>query len=232
MRSGWFWGTPMWEQYQVEYYRGMERPEEYKSSPLANDAVLPGPNYDYDWTDKIQKPFTIETHKTQVIDLTQPLATLWQGVRKSYHSIVHRANENYVVVHRSAEGIAGFKALHIRANGKQPRPDMTYTLQGDWIRDGYGLLIAALDNEAERWMAAAYWIVYQDKAYYCSGPSIERNVQHAVIWHSLELLKARGVTMVEMGQVDGATDKEKNIGRFKAGFGGTEQPYHVARRIE
>lgn len=222
MRSAWFWSSPQWLEYERHYYANREHVPEWKSSPLAND---------HDFSD-LPEGYEIVTHKTQVIDLTKPLTTLWQDVRKSYHSIIHRANEKYIIDELRAWdlfSIDPFRQLHANANGKQPRPDKTYACQAEWILSGHGLLVMAedLDNQ---YVAAAYWIIYQGKGYYCSGPSIVRNVQHAVIWHSLELLKARGVTMVEMGQVDGATDKEKNIGRFKSGFGGTEQTYLVARK--
>jgi lipid II:glycine glycyltransferase (peptidoglycan interpeptide bridge formation enzyme) len=84
--------------------------------------------------------------------------------------------------------------------------------------------------EIARVVAAAFWIVYNGCAYYASGPSLEKNVQHAVILESLVQLKARGITLVEMGQTDGATEKERNIAKFKRGFGGSERPYMVIRR--
>ena len=69
-----------------------------------------------------------------------------------------------------------------------------------------------------------------DGAYYMSGPSLRDNVQHAVIWKSLQLLKERDITLVELGQIDGETEKEKNIGKFKAGWGGEEKPFTIVRK--
>jgi hypothetical protein len=67
-----------------------------------------------------------------------------------------------------------------------------------------------------------------------SGPSLTENVQHAVVWRSLEVLKARGVRLAELGQVDGPhmTEKEKSIALFKQGFGGEPRPYLIARRVK
>jgi hypothetical protein len=56
-------------------------------------------------------------------------------------------------------------------------------------------------------------------------------VQQAVIWHSLKLVRAHGVRLVELGQTDGETEKERNIGKFKAGFGGTSQPFAIVRKL-
>ena len=116
-----------------------------------------------------------------------------------------------------------YQHLHGEANGGQPRPDKTYDLQQQWIRQGNGMLVGCN-------AAFAFWILYEGGAYYASGPSVEKNVQHAVIWKSLELLKAQGIRLVELGQIDGETEKERNIGKFKAGFGGTAQPFTIARR--
>ena len=64
-----------------------------------------------------------------------------------------------------------------------------------------------------------------------SARQIERNVQHAVIWRSLNMLKDRGYQYAEMGQIDGVSVKEQNIGKFKQGFGGEAKPFVIARRV-
>jgi len=93
-------------------------------------------------------------------------------------------------------------------------------------------VVASIDADegTQANIASALWILYEGGAYYASGPSVEKNVQHAVIWKSLELLKAKGIRLVELGQIDGETEKEKNIGKFKGGWGGTVQPFTIARR--
>jgi len=223
MRSAWWWGTPQWETYQVDYWKGRERPEEYKISPLADDHEFP-------YAECANYEFT--KHQTQVIDLTLPVETLWRGVRASYHSIIHRAQERYEIVPAwTHPAIWDYQRVHADANGGPPRSQATYEHQWQWLADGQGLLMLAQDPERlGMTVAAAYWIVYQDKAYYASGPSVERSVQHAVIWESLIWLKANGVTLAELGQIDGETDKEKNVGKFKAGFGGAAMPFTIARR--
>ena len=231
MRSAWFWGTKEWAEYQAAYHHG-QAPDEYKTSPLANDhdfGVQPG---EFVFGERDARgfaavnplcPWTITVHRTRVIDLTVPIEQMWQGVRKSYHSLIRRAQENYDICEYNAEAFVAYQHLHSEANGWQPRPDKTYDLQQQWIRQGNGMLVGCN-------AAFAYWIVYDSCAYYASGPALEKNVQHAVIWKSLELLKAKGIRLVELGQIDGETEKEKSIGVFKAGFGGTVQPFTIARR--
>lgn len=232
MRSGWFWGTEMWEQYQQAYWRDRKRPEEYKSSPLADDEDLKEAVYGREWE--------VTEHETQVLDLTQmewisesALKLKWGDVRDSYRSLINGAMLRFgfndwavsrLIAHR-------YRDLHRAAFGNV-RNDETFRIQEKWIEQGYGLFVLAWRGyeEIDLVAAGAYWIVYHGKAYYASGPSVEHNVQHAVIWHSLALLKHHGIQLVELGPIDGATDKEKNIGHFKTGFGGKARPYIVARR--
>jgi len=219
MHSGWWWDTDECAQYESAYWAGRVRPDVYKSSPLADDHVFDDPAY-------VQ-----ETHYSSVLDLTQPLEAIWTGIRKSYHQLIHRANEEFRIVECCHADMAAFQSLHTRANdGFQPRNDLTYGHQANWIMNGSGMLVmgtGVLDDEI---VAAAYWKLYQGCAYFGSGPSIERGVQHAVIWHSLELLKARGIAKVEIGQVDGDTPKEKSIGFFKSGWSNTTVPFIMATR--
>jgi hypothetical protein len=223
MRSAWFWGTKEWAKYQLAYYHGHVL-DEYKSSPLASD-------HEFEWTDENRRLYELSVHQTQVLDLTVPLEELWRGVRKSYHSIIHRANEQWEIEEVGVGGTADYQRLHAQANGGQPRPDATYECQRQWIDSGDGLLVVAHDwDDLQMSVAASYWILYEWCAYYMSGPSIEKNVQHAVIWRSLELLKDKGIRLVELGQIDGETEKERNIGIFKRGFGGTTMPFTVATR--
>lgn len=220
MRSGWFWGTSEWERYQGAYWAGRMRPEEYKSSPLAND-------HDFKELEEgvcFLGKWDVQDHQTQVIDLR---LHQWTDLRKSYHSIIHRALERYTISPRMT--INPFREVHARAFGLVRSPE-TFQIQNSWIEHGCAEVVVAHD-ENENPVAAAFWIIWKDGAYYASGPSLVQNLQHAVIWESLVLMKSRGITLVDMGQIDGETEKEKNIGKFKAGFGGSSMSYTVVRRI-
>ena len=219
MHSAWFWQSKEWAEYQQAYHHG-QVPDAYKTSPLADD-------HDFDSNPLWAIEYDLSLHRTIVLDLTQTREQLWQGVRKSYHSIIHRGEEQYVII--ESDVIASYAWVHAEANGgTPPRPAATYECQDRWLGDGQGMLVEAwLDG---RIIAAAYWIVYDGGACYMSGPSLKKNVQHAVIWKSIDLLKAKGITLVELGQIDGETEKERNIGKFKSGWGGTVQPFTIARR--
>lgn len=218
VRSGWFFGTEEWQQYLVEYAKS--RPEclrEWKSSPLAEDHEF-RERFDCDgiWEQ--------EERLTQVLDLR---THKWSDVRKSYHSIIHRGQEQLEIIEE--EDILVFKNVHQCAFGSV-RSIHTYEIQNYWIKSGTAMAVSAF-NKKEECVAAALWIIYQGCAYYASGPSTEKNTMHAVTWKSLQLLKARGVTLVELGQIDGETEKERNIGKFKSGWGGEVKPFMIVRRV-
>jgi len=234
MRSGWFWGTKEWAEYQQAYHHGQARaeyqqayhhgqaPDEYKSSPLADD-------HDFDWEHE-RTNYDLSVHQTVVLDLTKTREQLWQGVRKSYHSIIHRAEELSCI--EESQSIMPFRILHHEVFGNA-RSEQTFIIQQQWMKQGNAMSVVAsikADEGTQANIAAALWILYEGCAYYASGPALKKNVQHAVIWKSLELLKAKGIRLVELGQIDGETEKEKSIGVFKAGFGGTVQPFTIARR--
>ena len=215
MKSGWFFGTPMWESYLHEYAK--TRPEclhEWKSSPLAND---------HDLEDGYLYPgMHFEEHQSQVIDLR---THKWSDVRKSYHSIIHRGQEQLEI--EEDKGVLSFRVAHHFAFGPV-RSEKTFIIQGEWVKSGNALAVGARKKDVL--VGSVLWIIYQGCAYYASAPSLEKNVMHAVIWKSLRLLKERGITLVELGQIDGETEKEKNIGKFKAGWGGEAKPFTIVRR--
>lgn len=220
MRSAWWWGTEEWQRYLEEYTKS--RPEclrEWKSSPLASDHSFIEAELSSSCTQ-----WDVTRHFTQVLDLR---THKWSDVRKSYHSIIHRGQEQLEAIEE--EDILVFKNVHQCAFGSV-RSIGTYDIQNYWVKSGNAMVVSAF-NKKEECTAAALWIIYQGCAYYASGPSTEKNTMHAVVWKSLQLLKARGVTLVELGQIDGETEKEKNIGKFKTGFGGEVKPFIIVRRL-
>lgn len=217
MKSGWFWQTVKWEVYQRAYYADRSRVEEYKSSPLCDD-------HEFDW-ELNRTLFNLSTHQSQVVDLTLPKPDLWRGIRKSYRPLINKALRDYAF---KSVSVSDYHALHSMANERETRGQATWDCMDEWMRDGHGGTIGAYHGELL--IAGAYFIIYQGAAYYASGASITDNVQHAVIWTAMKRLKDAGVGLLELGQIDGETEKERNIGKFKSGFGGKAMPFTVATR--
>jgi hypothetical protein len=158
-----------------------------------------------------------------VIDLKQHK---WSDVRKSYRGLINQGHKKYDIWELG--DIFTFMKLHRETFGNC-RTDETYLIQDGWIKKGNCLIVAACDKQ-QKFVAAAMWIVYNGGAYYASGPSIERNAMHGVIWESLQLLNMVA-RYVDMGQVDGETEKERSIAQFKCGFGGDDQPFTIVRKL-
>jgi hypothetical protein len=171
-----------------------------------------------------------EEHQSQVIDLH---TYKWSDVRKSYRGLINQAAKKYAFNdwHGSKLIAYRFRHIHQAANGIV-RNEATYDIQEQWVKSGTGMVVLAWQGyeEIDRVVAGAYWIICDSNAYYMSGPSIEDNVQHAVIWRSLHLLREIGIRYVELGQIDGETEKERNIGKFKQGFGGEAKLFTIVRR--
>lgn len=214
MRSGWWWGTHSWQAYLQEY--AAVHPEclsEWKTSPLAND---------HDFSDTTDQDH-YEQHIAQVIDLENYSLS---HARKGCRSDIKRAKKFYDVW--IFDNVKQFQQIHFAKFG-YARPQSTFDMNDAWLQRGNGFVAAACNKDG-KWVAAAMWFIYQRCAYYASGPSLVGDVQSSVIYESLLDLKKRGVRFVDMGQIDGETEKEKKIGNFKAGFGGERQPFTIVKR--
>ena len=166
----------------------------------------------------------------RLIDLTQPEATLWRDVRKSYKALIHRGEERFAVGISDSvvyeNGFGHYEALHRRLYA-EPRPDATYYLQYEWLQRGAAVVVLALPPGREV-VGAAYWLIYKGSADYASGAYAEDNVAHAVVWRSLLALKARGVRSTVMAWRGlERTEKERGVTHFKVGFGGVDVPVAV-----
>ena len=221
MRSGWFWGTDMWIEYLKEYAKA--RPEclhEWRSSPLA---------YDHDFSSPVGEPewkLECEPHRSQVIDLR---THKWSDIRKSYRGLINKAMKE-TIIEKTCLGYK-FQTIHQAAFGAV-RNQRTYDIQGEWLKNDLAQAFIAykvIDGN-EVYASGALWIVYQNCAYYDSGPSIYDNVQHAVIFRSLESLRSYGVALVDMGQIDGSEAGTRGV--FKTGFGGEAKPFTIVRRVQ
>lgn len=168
---------------------------------------------------------------TWVVHLDKPEPELWTGVRRSYHSLIHRAEERFNLLvfgptNRYATDVA--RALHIKSAGRETRSLATWDLMGEWITTRNGVLAVAIraDGTNEP-VGFAYVLRYKHWAYYASGATLELNLAHALQWQVLKALRCDGATrFYEVGHdaEEGESEKAKGIARFKAGFGGRRWP--------
>lgn len=212
-----WWQTPEWERY--ERLRGDE--------PGTRARLLA----ESDWM-------------TRVVNLSLTEVELWRGVRKSYKALIHKAEREYVIDAVADGCIYSAMKIHEQEAGRLTRPMQTWTLMGDWMRHGHGLLIGAgvrrqmaITTVGDQWPRSAplglidmrayvYCTIHASAAYYFSSASLVRNLTHALLWHAMTALKARGVRGFELGWMEreGDTDKDRQISFLKSGFGGFNIP--------
>jgi hypothetical protein len=174
-----------------------------------------------------------QTHHTFVVDLQAPEKTLWRALRKSYRTVIRRAEQRYQTTVISAAPpeaawahLEQARALHQASAGRQTRPELTWRIQADWITAGYGVLALAHTLTGTP-VGFAYALRYKDWAYYFSGASTEDDVQHLLQWRLMTTLDRDGATChYELGHDAAPTDDEKtrNVAFFKSGFGGARVP--------
>lgn len=177
--------------------------------------------------------------ETQVVDLASDESDLWRHVRRSYHSLVHAAERQYVIVtHDRTRPLVFNEArcvcqdLHLRAAGRETRPDASWDLMSEWVQDGHAIVSVAFDTTAEA-HGYAYVITHGRWAYFASGVGLVRNLSHALVWRAMLAAKAHGVRWFELGWLErhGDTDKDRGISTFKRGFGGVAMAAAEAPRL-
>ena len=172
--------------------------------------------------------------ETRIVDLRETEAALWRGVRRSYHALIHRAEHQHAIRVGAGDHLAVCYMRAHQASATRPRSGRTYSLQMEWARAGQAAIALAFrhgDDGDQRAIpvAAAYAIVYKRRAYYASGPSTERDVQHAVQWALVKHLAAIGAEYYETGYLpDDPSDKDRGIQKFKEGFGGDAWYYELS----
>lgn len=161
--------------------------------------------------------------RSRVVNLRPEYKELHAAVRRSYKALINAGQKNSFV--GGANAGPEYEQVHRAALGS--RPDRTYALQSEWLRRSWAFVVGAAAEY--QWQAFAYVVVYKRRAYYASGPSLRRDLMHAVVWRAICEAKSRGCEAFELGwQGHAQAEKERHVELFKAGFGGTNVPVWVA----
>jgi len=162
---------------------------------------------------------------TVVVDLEKPQDTLWHDLRKSYRSTIKAAHWTCEAVTGGIERWDEYEACH-KAAAKRPRSQATYNHMRDWVKSGHGRIAVVLDQN-QACVAATLALTYKNHAYYASGPSVVRGMQHACQWAMIKDLQDQGMRWYEIGWT-GQPGANANIEFFKRGFGGDMRGIIVA----
>jgi len=180
------------------------------------------------------------TVSTNILSLEKDEDVLFRNFRKGTKSDIKTAikNDFTLKVFDSAnitrELFDIYKDLHFQAAGRKTRPDKTWDIMYEWIKDGVSIL--ALTSKDDSYVSAQFVNTYDKKAYYQSGTTKpeferERGIGHLSQWEILKYLKVNNFTHYELGwnwypniSQEVADSKMLGISRFKAGFGADIYP--------
>ncbi len=168
--------------------------------------------------------------ETAIVPLSLSKDEQFLRIRNSYRSLITKAKRKRSIVWGTAALFEHYRYCH-QSVAKRPRPPETYEHQRRALESGSAFIVAATNEEHPYLMecykknkpeirsilACNYVMVHKGHGYYASGPSIEKNLQHALQWAAMEIL---------MGHLDGCSYelgwlKGDGIGFFKRGFGGS-----------
>lgn len=203
-----------------------------------NSFKVKGPNYNNSFPvicdlmlSKLNANLKIVT--SRIIDLTYDEDDLKKSIRKSYHSLINWGLRELKIEifdqnNITWEVIAKFRNLHIAEAKRETRSIGTWEKQFEAIKCGNAFCITAeLNNE---FVSAAFFSCASNLSYYGSSASrrdlFDKPITHALIWKAILESKKRGAILFDIGSTfvgnnhQIISQKEKNIGYFKDGFGG------------
>ena len=171
------------------------------------------------------KSFLSTSGYTCIVDLKRISPT------KGHKSAINKAKKYLACRISSGDEaeIEAFRRYYLDVARKETRPRYTFELLGEWIKQGFGLLLEArFEGVTAGYVYVLYW---GNRAYYFMSASPEKyrpyNTTHFLQSKAFEILRERGVIHYELGEqfYDSLhyqpTQKECSISKFKRGFGGT-----------
>ncbi len=162
------------------------------------------------------------------VDLTAGPVAWRAALRKSSRSLINwgRRNLSISYVNKLTPDRALFdqyRSFHAEVAGRVTRSDASWTAMYDWVvRGGGELILASLDG---RLVAGSMFVDGTEITIYASGvydrEQFDKPLAHLPLWLGIERAHARGMKMLELGDVPPrgtVSDKEYQIGYFKRGF--------------
>jgi len=179
---------------------------------------------------------------TRIIDLNKPLSKLRKDIRHGHDSDIDRASlslDSWVFDkdNITKNDFEKYKYLHYVASGRKTRPDKTFDMFYDNIKNGYAFLVMVTidvpEIDSTEVVSCAYFTAYKGNVYYgssCNKPNVNLPLAHFVQWEAIKYMKSK-YNFYETGWQqygntlsDFPSKKEINISKFKRGFGGFTVP--------
>jgi hypothetical protein len=140
-------------------------------------------------------------------------------IRKSYRSLVNK--QDGVLFTNS---IRGLKKLHIKVSGRQTRSDKTWDIQQKMIDAGQAFVVEMYKDGTM--ISAALFYKNDYCCYYACAASLKGVNSHPVIWAAIQYCKEEGLLRFDLGEKLEGNEKERNISKFKSGFGADLETRH------
>ena len=189
--------------------------------------------YSYNFLTKYD--FLNTSINTSILNLSENFDTIWKNLRKSYKSLINNGKKYYDIhimdhINVNKKIFNTHRELHYKAAGKVTRPEKTWDLQYEMLKDDNAILIGLKDKD--QFIAFSYLAHNNEMTYYGnSSDDPEYNatipLEHTIIWTAIEYYKNRKFKTLEFGhQYFGKqlfrqpSKKDMNISFFKRGFGG------------
>jgi hypothetical protein len=180
---------------------------------------------------------------TQIIDLGKPEEELWKELRRNHRRNILKGGQ-FKITFFNGKNITEkifneYRKAHIKAAGRQVRPDKTYELMREWIDQDLAFL-AAVEIDRKK-IGFEYYSVYKNNAYGFSAANDPEYghlpVRHFLEWKAILWMKQQELNFYEIGLqqygkliYDFPSEKQINISHFKKGFGGFTAPIFMGEK--
>ncbi|MFH1428067.1 MAG: GNAT family N-acetyltransferase [Patescibacteria group bacterium] len=183
---------------------------------------------------------------SQIIDLRKSEEELWDNLRRNHRRNIKKEKErDYKILIYTAEDITeeffnNYKEMHHKAAGRKTRPDTTFTMMYNWIKDDLAFLVVALYQDKQ--IGFEYYTIYKDNVYGFSAANdpdfIDLPIRHLIEWEAILWMKKKKCNFYEIGwqhysyqPYDFPDEKLVNISHFKKGFGGFTVPLFMSEKF-
>ena len=167
-------------------------------------------------------------HQVAYVDLIAGPTAWRKALRKSSRSLINWGRRNLSIhyVNKEAPDRALFdhyRDFHAEVAGRVTRLEQSWNVMYEWIALGGGeLILAFLEGKP---IAGSMFIDGKETSIYASGvydrAQFNKPLAHYPVWLGIERAHARGMKILELGDVPmrgDKSEKEYHIGYFKRGF--------------
>lgn len=160
------------------------------------------------------------------IDLRDSEQQLWNGLRKSYRSLINKSKKEFEVIKtHNVNEWKNLKAIHKVVSGRSTRNDMSWEIQSKRILKKFGKVYYIKKGNSV--LGFSYFNLGKDYAQYAVGAYLNNefknsSISHLILWESIIDLKSLGFKYIYLGRSipkeDKINEKLKSINDFKIGF--------------